>query len=503
MRDDEGGDEGGGGYAVAEIGLGSPALSGQPDTAVMLPPADPSAVPVALSRLRPLLRAHVGELARLAAPTMVQRGGVLAMSVVDTMMVGNYSATELAYQAIGFVPYAFVLLFMLGGVMGVLIVTSNAFGADDLPGCGAAWRRGIPYAALLGAGGLVFCLFGAPLLAMFGQSDELAREGGKVAAILGVALPFVLMTVAGGYFLEGIKRPLPGMVIMIAANGVNILANWVLVFGAGPIPAMGAQGSAIATASVWAMQALAINLYIRHLADGHRFGLHVPVAATWRAWWHDGARQRMLGYAAGGSMGTENAAFMGMQLMAGAMGPIALGAYAVAFNAFAVAFMISLGIGTATAVRVGFYYGRRDRRQMIVAGWVGLAFNLAVMTLLGIVLIVLARPIASVYGEEAALISLAAALIAFIALVLPLDTVQTVMANALRGMGETWVPTGFHLVSYFGVMLPAAAWLGFGLERGPRGLLEAFLIASVVSAAFMCWRFHRLANRGGAGGLAS
>lgn len=467
-----------------------------PATPETPPPANPGPA------LRPLLRAHGAELVRLAAPTMVQRGGVLAMSVVDTLMVGNFSATELAYQAMGMVPFAFIMLFLLGGLMGGLVVTSNAFGAGDLAACGAAWRRGVPYATLLGVGGFVFCLFGAPLLSLFGQSDELAREGGRVAAILGIALPFLLMTVAGGYFLEGIKRPMPGMVIMIAANGVNIIANWVLVFGAGPVPAMGAEGSAIATATVWALQALAVNLYIRHMQDRDRFGLLRPVAETWRGYWLSGARQRMLGYAAGGSMGTENAAFMGMQLMAGLMGPIALGAYAVTFNAFAVAFMLSIGIGTATAVRVGYYFGQRDRAQMTLAGWVGLAFNIAVMLVMGTLLIVFARPIASAYGDEAALVTLAASLIAFIGIILPLDTAQTVMASALRGMGETWVPTGFHMVSYFGVMLPFAAWLGLGLGRGPLGLLEAMLIASVVSTAFMCWRFHMLAKRGGAGGYA-
>ena len=450
-----------------------------------------------------LYRAHLSELARLAAPTMVQRGGVLTMSVVDTVMVGNFSSEQLAFQAIGHVPYAFVMLFLLGGIMGQLVVTSNAFGAGEHAACGAAWRRGIPYAFGLGCLGLLFCVFGGPILSLTGQSEELAVEGGKVSIVLGIALPFLLMTVAGGYFLEGIKRPLPGMIVMIAANLLNILANWILVFGVGPFPAMGAVGSAVATATVWTFQALVINLYIWHLRDGMTFGIRTRVADTWRAFWHGGRRQRVLGYAAGASLGTENAAFSIMQLMAGLMGPIALAAYAVTFNAFAVAFMVSIGIGTATAVRVGFYYGQRDKDQMAVAGWTGLAFNLIVMTLLGAALIVFSAPIARAYGDDAELIMLAAGMIAFIAIVLPLDTVQTVMASALRGMGETWVPTGFHLISYFVIMVPLAWYLGLHLGREPIGLLEAFLVASIFSATVISVRFKYLSARGGAGGLAN
>lgn len=449
-----------------------------------------------------LYRAHLVELVRLAAPTMVQRGGVLTMSVVDTMMVGNFSSDELAYQTIGHVPYAFVMLFMLGGIMGQLVVTSNAYGAGDHTACGAAWRRGLPYAAGLGVLGLVFCLFGGPVLALTGQTEELAREGGKVSLVLGIALPFLLMTVAGGYFLEGIKRPLPGMVVMIFANGLNILANWVLVFGAGPIPAMGAVGSAIATASVWTFQAFIINFYIWNLQDREQFGLRKKVADTWDAFWKGGGRQRELGYAAGASLGTENAAFSIMQLMAGYMGTLALGAWAITFNAFAVAFMASVGISTATAVRVGYYYGQLDKRQMEIAGWVGLGFNLVVMTALGGVLMLTGESIAQAYGDNMELIVLSAGLIAFIGIILPFDTAQTVLAGGLRGMGETWVPTGLHVISYFLIMLPLAWLFGLEWERGVRGLLEAMLIASLFSATVIGLRFRYFSRIGGAGRLA-
>jgi len=433
---------------------------------------------------------------------MVQRGGVLTMSVVDTLMVGNFSSQELAYQAIGHVPYAFIMLFLIGGIMGQLVVTSNAYGAGDRAACGAAWRRGVPYAAVLGGVGFVFCLFGGPILALTGQTADLARNGGAVSLVLGMALPFLLMTVAAGYFLEGIKRPLPGMVLMIGANLFNAVMNWVLVFGVGPFPALGAVGSAVATASVWAVQAVLLNLYIWHMADGAAFGVRRRAAASWRQVWRSGARQRALGYAAGASLGTENAAFSIMQLMAGLMGAIALGAYAVTFNVFAVAFMVSIGTGTATAVRVGFYYGQRDKVQMAAAGWVGLAFNLVVMTLVGVVLALSAAPIASAYGDDAELIALAAGLLTFIAVILPFDTAQAVMANALRGMGETWVPTGFHLISYFVIMLPLAWLWGLHWGRGPIGLLEAMLVASLFSAMVISIRFYTLARRGGAGGLA-
>ena len=76
-----------------------------------------------------------------------------------------------------------------------------------------------------------------------------------------------------------------------------------------------------------------------------------------------------------------------------------------------------------------------------------------------------------------------------------LDTTQTLWANALRAMHDKWFPTASHVISYVSLMVPLAWYLAFSEQRGSAGLFEALIVASVVSATALSWRFMRLAGK--------
>jgi MATE family multidrug resistance protein len=125
------------------------------------------------------------------------------------------------------------------------------------------------------------------------------------------------------------------------------------------------------------------------------------------------------------------------------------------------------------------------------------------MAAAGGVLLVAAPAIAGIYTTDAALLAVVAPLIAFVAWILVVDGGQAVMANALRGRGDAWVPTVSHAVSYFGVMIPAAWLFAFPLDRGALGLLEGILVASIVSVTLLSGRFLALTRRDRLSGLAA
>ena len=113
----------------------------------------------------------------------------------------------------------------------------------------------------------------------------------------------------------------------------------------------------------------------------------------------------------------------------------------------------------------------------------------------GVFLLLASGQLASVFTTDSALIVRAAPMIAFISIVLIADGGQTVMAQALRGRAETWAPAAMHIVAYLLIMIPLAWLLALKLERGPIGLFESILIASVVSLALLCLRFWWLGRR--------
>ena len=131
---------------------------------------------------RTLVR-HTQDLVRLAIPTIMARAGMMVMMIVDSIMVGHYSAQELAYQSIGLAPMMFMMVTCFGLLTGTLVITAYHSGAAEDSKCGAVWRRSIIYAFVLGLLGAIASSFGEEFLLSVGQTPVLAAGGGKIIAI--------------------------------------------------------------------------------------------------------------------------------------------------------------------------------------------------------------------------------------------------------------------------------------------------------------------------------
>ncbi|UEM23488.1 MATE family efflux transporter [Skermanella mucosa] len=439
---------------------------------------------------RAALRHHITELLRLAVPVIVARAGLMVMSAVDILIVGRYGSQELAYLGLGTLPAQMLVTAGIGLLLGTLILTSHSVGAEKPEECGAIWRRSLPYAFLLGIGAALLSLGGEGFFRLTGQDPDLARGGAGVFFVLAAGIPAAMLYTTTAFFLEGLKRPVPGMIAMIAANLLNIPLNIILVWGAWGIPALGAEGSAWATTGVRWMLALSLMAYVWHLSDRDRYGIRRRVTR----WWSGAVRQRQLGYAAGISLALESSAFSILGLFAGMVGPLDLGAYTILLNLVALSFMTAVGLATATGVRVGVAYGRRDRREIMVAGWTGLGVTTVILAVFAVLFALLPRNIGGLFTADPEMLALTVPLVAFSALILIVDGGQVVMASALRGQADAWVPTVLHFFSYYGIMIPLAAALTLWAGRGVAGLLEGILIASIFSVTVLSVRFHLLSR---------
>lgn len=428
------------------------------------------------------------ELVRLSFPIVLQRLGIMTMAIVDTMMVGRYSAQELAFQSIGYVPVATVIIVAIGLMMGTMVLTSNAFGAKDYKACGRIWRRSLPYGLALGTVGFVICMFGEPLLLMLGQQADIARGGGVVMQAVAFGIPMTTVMLACTFFLEGINRPLPGMIFMLIANLINILMNWTLVYGNLGFDPMGAEGSAWATTIVRTFLALGMVLFILKMNDHKIFGIREKIDLRLHRW----KRLRHIGYGAGLTNGAEHMGFATLGIFAGWIGPLTLGAVTIAFNVYGIPYMIAYGIAGATSVRVGMALGRNDHRDMLLAGTCGIIVNVILMAPLLAVLIIYPVQIAGFFTTEPALVMVTAPLIILSAWMLLFDSLQTVIGNGLRGRRDIWTPTALYFFSYIIVMIPLSYHLAFTFERGAVGLFESTVVASIISFVLLTARFYYL-----------
>ena len=436
------------------------------------------------------LRRHLSELIRLAAPVIVTRAGLLIMSVVDAAMLGRASAEDVAYHGLGMAPFIAFIVTCIGLLFGTLVMTSHAAGREQYAECGAIWRRSLPFAGILGIIVLALSMIGEPFFHLTGQDPEIAAGAGSVILILGFGAPGTLLFFTTAFFLEGVRRPAPAMIIMVAANILNAGLNWMFIFGNFGAPEMGADGAALSTTIGRTIMAIALISYVwwglGRTPGALRDGVRNPAPDGWR---RGGRAQRKVGYAAGAAYSIEAGAFSTISFFAGYLGAMALAAYTLQHSMFALVFMIALGVAAATSIRVGNAHGRRDWADRALAGWTGLGLVSAFMVAIGGVLLIAPETFATLYTDNAVLALATAPLIAVSAYALIADGGQVVMANALRGAGETWVPTAMHAFSYLGVMIPACWYLAFELDRGAIGLIEGIIAASIVSALLLSIRF--------------
>lgn len=439
------------------------------------------------------VRAGVIELLRLAGPVVVARLGIMAMGLTDAIVVGRYSAEQLAFHALGWAPTATILTMAVGLLMGVQVMTARYLGEGRREQTGAVLRRGIVYSFWIGVGSTVFLAVLGPLfMGSIGLDPHLAAGANKALVIFTLSLTPYLVSVAGTFYLEALSRPMPGMWAMWVANAVNLAMALVLVPGLFGLPAMGAVGAAWASFGARLALMAFVLIYIWRMKDARELGVfHKP--ADSRA---DAAEQRRIGYGAGVSYFVESAAFAGMNVVAGWLGAMAVAGYTVMLNVAAVVFMVPLGLSAATAVLVGRAYGARDAQGTQRAGWTGI--GVAVVFGVGISLLIwpLASPIAAAYTRDPALIALAAPAIVLYCMALTADCTQVVAAGALRARGDVWLPTTTHIISYAGVMCPLAWFLAHPMGLGLTGIVWAIIGSSFLAAGFLLTRFWLLSRRG-------
>ena len=439
------------------------------------------------------MRRHAGMLLPLAWPSMLSRVGLVVLGTVDTIMVGQFSTQELAYLSLGNGTFFMIILMItISLLLGILVFTAEAYGREDYKACGRIFHRSLPVVAVLGLLTALICIPGETYFLLSGQTEELSRQGGRVMMILGFGLPGHVIFALAIFFMEGIARPKPVMYGMLAVNIANVGLNYVLIFGAFGLPALGAEGSAWATTILRWLLAGWVLLYLFKSPTFAKFDLWSGITTPWKEW----RGQRHLGYASAVGMGAEVSAFAALNLFSGWLGVVHLAAFGIAFNLMTIPFMLALGIGSATAVRVGIARSRGDYLDRAIAGWTGIVAGMILLAFIGAAIVIFVRPVLALYTSDPVLVTVALPLFLLTGYVLIFDGGQAIVANALRGLGETWVPMGIQVFSYFGIMIPLSYFLAFPMAHGTVGLFEATIIASIVSVVLQGIRFQRKAIGG-------
>jgi MATE family multidrug resistance protein len=425
-------------------------------------------------------------LVRLAFPVAVVQVGMLAMGVVDTIMVGRVSALDLAAVAVGHLYFFGVAVFGMGVLYALDPVISQAVGAADDVGIARGVQRGFALALGLSLIAMLLLVPAAPFLRAAGQPAEIIPVAGRYAhGLIAGVIPFYGFIVLR-QSLQAMGRVRGIVIVVAAANLVNVGLNWVLIYGNLGFPAMGAVGSAWATsASRWfmllALLAAAWPLLGRFLRP---FRADVLAGRPL-------ARLLRVGAPVGGQQWLEFGVFGAAGLLMGLLGAVPLASHQVALQLAALTFMVPVGVAQATSVLVGQAVGRGDPAAARRSVGAGIVTGVGFMSVTALVFLVFPEALARGFSPDPSVVQVTAILLPIAGVFQVFDGLQVVAAGALRGVADTRVPMLINLVGFWAVGLPVSAWLGLGVGAGPAGIWWGLAIGIGIVGLLLAFRVKR------------
>ncbi|MCS6986323.1 MAG: MATE family efflux transporter [Sphingomonadaceae bacterium] len=434
---------------------------------------------------------RVGELLRLAGPVVASRLAIMAMGLTDTLVVGRFSARELAYHALGWSLTSIVLVGGIGLLVGTQVLTARHRGAGRPHATAAVLRRGLRHAVVIGLVATIGLLIGGPPLLRATLPPDLAAGAIPPMRIFALSLTPYLVADALIFWFEGHERPGRPAAALWLANAVNLaLALW-LVPGRSPFGVEGAVAAGWATlgARTFLMLVLLGMLVAWRPASAWGVFRRQPAAPA------EASEQRRIGGAAGASYLLEAGGFSLLNLVAGQVSAAVVAAWAVVGNVASIVFMLPLGLANATGVLVARCVGAGDAEGVGRAFRLGLGLAVGSLAFVSLGLLGGAAMVARLYTADPAVLALLPQGLALGALFFMADGAQVVAAHGLRARGDIWWPTAVHGLAYVVVMLPLAWGLAVGWGWGLSGILWAVIAASLLSAAALVARFRALGVR--------
>ncbi|HEY7407097.1 MAG TPA: MATE family efflux transporter [Gemmatimonadaceae bacterium] len=422
----------------------------------------------------------------LAVPMVLETVMESVFAVVDVFFVSRLGADAVA--TVGLTESMMVLVYSLamGLGIGATATVARRIGEQNADGAAHAAAQaillGLIVSAVLGVLGVVL----APtLLRMMGGSPAVIANAAFMQVMLGANASVLLLFLINAIF-RGAGDAAIAMRVLWLANWINIVLGPMLIFGVGPFPELGVVGAAIATSIGRGTGALyAISRLFRPGARVHVQRRHFAFdpALMWQ----------MIRLSGSGTfqilIGT--ASWIGLIRVISSFGSAALAGYTIGIRVIIFALLPSWGLSNAAATMVGQALGAKKPERAERAVWIAARYNLVFLGTIGLVFVLFARAIVSLFTRDLAVAPYAVDCLRIVALGFLFYAYGMVITSSFNGAGDTWTPTWLNLVVFWLWEIPLAYALAVVLEMGPRGVFVAITVAYSTLAVLSAWLFRK------------
>jgi multidrug resistance protein, MATE family len=422
----------------------------------------------------------------LAYPVILSLLGQVSVALIDNAMVGRVGTTELAASSFANNVFMIGMIFGMGITFGLTPLTGQTYGKGKLRQATQWLKNGILTYQVAAVLLTLVMLGGYFLLPYLGQTQAVLEAARPYYLWLCASMiPFIAFFTLKQFF-EGIGNTRIAMQITLTANVVNIIFNYLFIYGKFGFPELGLTGAGVGTfisriimPVLFLAAILRKSRYRRYLVMAH----HQPIRIA------DIIKVLKIGVPIALQLIVEMMAFSIGAVMMGWLGEVPLAAHQVAIGLASATYMISLGISSASTIRVSHQMGTRNFTAMRRAAYASSHLVLVFMSLMGLMFILFRHYLPLIFTTDEEVIQIAARLLIVAAFFQIFDGLQAVMLGNLRGMADVKIPMVIAFLAYLGVGLPASWLFAFYLNAGADGIWYGFLLGLGVAGVLFYMRF--------------
>jgi multidrug resistance protein, MATE family len=445
-------------------------------------------------------RSHITKTILLAWPVCLSNVGNVMVGVVDLAMVGGIIESQTGYTAttaqaaasLANSFYFLVLVFGMGVSYGVTPFVAEADSSGNIQEKTHLLSHALVVNIIVNTLLFILLLVISPILYHLNQPADVVRLAIPFLNVMMLGMIPLAVFSALKQFAEGLSFTRFAMYVSVFSNALNVLLNYILIFGKWGFAPMGMQGSCWASFITRVMMALLMFLYIFY----HKKYKCYKEAFLFKK--IELVRMKKIvkvGAASGLQWLFEVGAFAFALVMIGWIGKKEQAAHQIALQLAALTYIVASGISAAASVRVGNQLGKNNQRNLKKAAAAAFILATAIQLVFATLFVLFRFVLPTLFNHEQEVQKMVASLLLIAALFQISDGIQVVGLGVLRGIKDSTIPTLLTFITYWVIGLPACYLLAFQFNLGIQGIWYGLTLALTLAASLLYYRFQQISQK--------
>jgi MATE family multidrug resistance protein len=439
------------------------------------------------------LRTEAGRTIKLALPIIIGELAQMALHIIDAAMVGAIDYKQLAAAALVLNAINIPFVIGIGMTISVSQMVSMAHGRRDAQLVSHYFYNGFWLCAATAVIISFTLIFGKNILFHLGQDPEVVQLALPFMQLMGLSIIPMLLFMTLKQFTDGLEFTRTAMLLSLCGMPLNILLNWILIYGNWGFPRLELVGAGYATLITRSLMFVVLGIIIlRHST----FRKYIAVSKNqWKLNTKTMSDLLHIGIPSSLQIGMEAGAFAVSGIIIGTISAVAQAAHQIALSLASFTFMVSMGLSQAGSIRVSNAYGRGDWHKISVIGKSTLLTALAYGIFCAIAFTIFRDQLPTIFNDNVQVLELASLLLLFAAVFQISDSTQAIGGGLLRGIKDVKVPTILVGVAYWIVGLPLGYLLAFPMKMGAAGMWLGLIVGLTLTSVFVISRFLKMSKK--------